>query len=131
VTLAEDSVVEETLRQLATAGVRLSMDDFGMGHSSLLYMQRFPVSSIKLDGSLTRAVLTNSITANVIRTITALGRSRNVKVVAEFVETAAQRGALVELGCDIFQGYFHSTPLSEQACLDHFRQHGQQAALHC
>lgn len=117
------SVVDETLRQLAEAGVRLSMDDFGMGHSSLLYMQRFPVSSIKLDGSLTRAVQTNGTTADVIRTITALGRLLNVKVVAEFVETAAQRCALIELGCDIFQGYFHSAPLSEQACLDHFKQH--------
>ncbi|MEW6341017.1 MAG: EAL domain-containing protein [Pseudomonadota bacterium] len=127
--IPDGEVVEETLRQLAAAGIRLSMDDFGMGHSSLLYMQRFPVSSIKLDGSLTRAVLANSTTADVIRTITALGRSRNVKVVAEFVETEAQRCALVELGCDIFQGYFHSAPLSEQACLDHFRQHARQAAL--
>jgi lactose/cellobiose-specific phosphotransferase system IIC component len=121
--IPEGQVVEETLRQLAEAGVRLSMDDFGMGHSSLLYMQRFPVSSIKLDGSLTRAVQTNGTTADVIRTITALGRLLNVKVVAEFVETAAQRCALIELGCDIFQGYFHSAPLSEQACLDHFKQH--------
>ncbi|SDI57146.1 PTS system, lactose/cellobiose family IIC component [Paraburkholderia steynii] len=121
-------VVDQTLRQLAAAGVRLSMDDFGMGHSSLLYMQRFPVSSIKLDGSLTRLVLTNSTTADVIRTITALGRSRKVKIVAEFVETTAQRCALVELGCDIFQGYFHSAPLPEQACLDHFTQHGLSAS---
>ncbi|MDN7176845.1 EAL domain-containing protein [Caballeronia sp. SEWSISQ10-4 2] len=121
--IPDGHVVDETLRQLAEAGVRLSMDDFGMGHSSLLYMQRFPVSSIKLDGSLTRAVQTNSTTADVIRTITALGRLLNVKVVAEFVETAAQRCALIELGCDIFQGYFHSAPLSEQACLDHFKQH--------
>lgn len=127
--IPDGAVVVETLRQLAVSGVRLSMDDFGMGHSSLQYMQRFPVSSIKLDGSLTRAVQTNSTTVDVIRTITALGRSRNVQVVAEFVETAEQRSALVELGCDIFQGYFHSAPLDEHDCLEYFKQHAQQSSL--
>lgn len=126
--IPDGPVVERTLKRLAELGVCLSMDDFGMGYSSLLYLQRFPVSSIKLDGSLTRAVLGSSVASDVIRTIAALGRSQKAKVVAEFVETAPQRQALIELGCDVFQGYFHSAPLSEQDCLGHFARHADQFA---
>jgi len=112
-----------TLRKLSELGVRLVMDDFGMGYSSLLYLRRFQVHSIKIDGSLTRDVLSNSINAEIIRSIVALGRSQKLVVVAEYVETLEQRLLLADLGCDIFQGHFHSPALPEQQCLAYFSQH--------
>jgi lactose/cellobiose-specific phosphotransferase system IIC component len=118
--LPDSQAVEQTLRRLAEMGLRLSMDDFGMGHSSLLYLRRFPVHSIKIDGSLTRDVLNNSINADIIRTIGALGQSQKVQVVAEYVETLEQREMLTNLGCDIFQGYYHSPALTEVQCLAYF-----------
>ena len=110
-------VVEENLAQIVAMGVSLAMDDFGMGYSSLLHMRRFRVHAIKIDGSLTRDVLSNPASGDIIRTIAALGRTRQVEVVAEFVETIEQRDALAALGCDVFQGYLYSPPLPAVACV--------------
>lgn len=120
--IQDSQLVNQTLQQLSDMKIHLAMDDFGMGYSSLLYLRRFPVHVIKIDGSLTRDVLSNSTNADIIRTIAALGYARKVDVVAEFVETLEQREALVELGCNIFQGYYHSPALSEEECLDYFSQ---------
>ena len=99
------------------------MDDFGMGYSSLLHLRRFRIHSIKIDGSLTRDVLSNKTNAEIIRAITSLGMSCQVEIVAEFIETLAQRDALAEMGCDVFQGYYHSPPLTESECLTYFGRH--------
>ena len=117
-------VVEQNLAQIVAMGVSLAMDDFGMGYSSLLHMRRFSIHAIKIDGSLTRDVLTNPTSSDIIRTIAALGRSRQVEVVAEFVETMEQRDALAALGCDIFQGYLYSPPLPAAACVEYLLANG-------
>jgi len=116
-------VVDAALRDLSGLGIRLAMDDFGMGYSSLLHLRRFRVHAIKIDGSLTRDILSNTASADIIRTIAALGRAQDIDVIAEFVETKAQRDLLGELGCDCFQGHFHSPALGEAECLDYFRIH--------
>ncbi len=118
--IPDNANTQSILQRITDKGFRLALDDFGMGYSSLLHLRRFKVDSIKIDGSITRDVLVNSINADIVRTITGLGRSQNVKVVAEYVETAEQRAALEEMQCDIFQGYFHSAPLSEAQCLVYF-----------
>lgn len=89
-------------------GVALSMDDFGMGHSSLIYLKEYDFNTVKLDGSLVREVLKNSSCSNIISSIVTLGKTLNYRVVAEFVETEEQRILLLELGCDLFQGYLYS-----------------------
>ncbi|WP_310347037.1 EAL domain-containing protein, partial [Rhodoferax saidenbachensis] len=89
--IPDSQAAELTLQKFAEIGVRLAMDDFGMGYSSLLYLRRFHVHSIKIDGSLTRDVLSNCTNADIIRTIVALGRSQKVEVIAEYVETLEQR----------------------------------------
>ncbi|MDY0743493.1 EAL domain-containing protein [Paucibacter sp. R3-3] len=99
---------EQTLQALQAMGVALSMDDFGMGCTSLLYMHRFRLHSIKLDGRLTREVLTNEVDRDIVRCIAGLGRAQHVHVIAEFVETAEQQALLQELGCDMFQGWHYS-----------------------
>ncbi len=120
VALPDGQAVDRVLGELERTGVRLAIDDFGMGSSSLLYLRRFEVHAIKIDGSLTRDLLDNPTNADIIRTIVMLGRSRNVQVVAEFVETVQQRRALEAMGCDVFQGWYHSAPLDEARCLDYF-----------
>lgn len=119
--IPESQIVDQTIAQLITTGVQLSMDDFGMGYSSLHYLRRFKVHAIKIDGSLTRDVLTNRTNADIIRTIAALGQAQQVRVIAEFVETTEQRELLAQMGCDTFQGYLHSRPLTEEQCLDYFK----------
>jgi EAL domain-containing protein (putative c-di-GMP-specific phosphodiesterase class I) len=120
VALPDGQVVDHVLGELEGTGVRLAIDDFGMGSSSLLYLRRFDVHAIKIDGSLTRDLLDNPTNADIIRTIVMLGRTRNVQVVAEFVETVQQRRALEAMGCDVFQGWYHSAPLDEARCLEYF-----------
>ncbi|MBK1685360.1 hypothetical protein CKO18_17550 [Rhodoferax fermentans] len=122
-TLATSPQADATLRKLSALGVHLSVDDFGMGSSSLLYMQRFEVSAIKIDGSLTRDVMSNSVSSDIIRSIGMLGKKQGVRVVAEFVETAAQRDKLAQLGCDEFQGYLYSPAISSKAFLVYWHQH--------
>jgi lactose/cellobiose-specific phosphotransferase system IIC component len=119
-------VVDAALRDLSELGIRLAMDDFGMGYTSLLHIRRFRVHAIKIDGSLTRDILSNTASADIIRTIAELGRAQDIDVIAEFVETQAQRDLLVELGCDCFQGHFHSPALGEAECLEYFRIHRQE-----
>ncbi|WP_245615339.1 EAL domain-containing protein [Curvibacter gracilis] len=99
---------DQTLHALQAMHVALSMDDFSMGCTSLLYMHRFRLHSIKLDGHLIRHVLSNEVDRDIVRCIASLGRAQRVHVIAEFVETAEQRALLQELGCDMFQGWYYS-----------------------
>lgn len=89
-------------------GVKLAMDDFGMGHSSLMYLKEYNFDTIKLDGSLVREIIPNSNCRSIISTIVSLGHTMNYHVVAEFVEEQEQREILHELGCDFFQGWLFS-----------------------
>lgn len=121
--IPDTSLTDLILQQLVETGVHLAMDDFGMGYSSLLYMRRFQVNAIKIDGSITRDVLVNHTNADIVRTICSLGKAQKVHVVAEYVETKEQREVLSEMGCDIFQGYYHSPPIAESDCQDYFQLH--------
>ncbi|WP_343731704.1 EAL domain-containing protein [Duganella sp.] len=128
--IAARPVVDRNLAQIVAMGVKLAMDDFGMGYSSLLHLRRFQVHAIKIDGSLTRDVLANPTSRDIIHSIAALGSSRQLEVVAEFVETAEQRDTLATLGCGVFQGYLYSQPLPADACADYLLRHGR-SALEC
>ena len=110
-------------------GFKLAMDDFGMGHTSLLHLRRFAIDVIKIDGSLTRDVLHSATNGDIIRAIAALGQARDIAIVAEFVETAAQKQALANLGCHVFQGYYYSPPLAEADCLAYCRRQPDEAEV--
>lgn len=100
--------IKGLIEAINALGIKLSMDDFGMGHSSLMYLKEYDFDTVKLDGSLVREVLGNMNCQNIISSITALGKTLNYKVVAEFVEQQDQKDVLLELGCDLFQGYLYS-----------------------
>lgn len=101
----------ETLLELQTLGIQLSMDDFGTGYSSLSYLNRFPIDTLKIDRSFTQSVDTDSEKLEIMRTVLMLARSLGMSAVAEGVETANQLAHLKELQCESGQGYFFSRPL--------------------
>ncbi|MEC4717584.1 EAL domain-containing protein [Noviherbaspirillum sp. CPCC 100848] len=105
----------QTLAQLKAMGVQLSVDDFGVGYSSLAYLRRFPVSVLKIDRSFVNGVGENHGDAEIVSAIIAMARSLRLKVVAEGVEHARQAEFLKEQGCDAAQGFYYSTPVPAEA----------------
>ncbi|MDY2789795.1 MAG: EAL domain-containing protein [Lachnospiraceae bacterium] len=110
--------VTNTMEHLQQKGHRFLIDDFGMGHTSMMYLQTNYFDIVKLDGSLTKDVLTNERNSNIIEAIVYLGQSLHFKIIAEYVETETQRDKLKELGCDAFQGYLYSKPIRLKELLE-------------
>ncbi len=102
----------DKLRALQQRGVRISVDDFGTGYSSLSYLQRLPIDVVKIDQSFVGQLGTSQDSRSIVRAILQVAHSLGKLVVAEGVETDAQRALLAELGCDIGQGYLWSRPLA-------------------
>jgi diguanylate cyclase (GGDEF)-like protein len=99
-----------TLRQLHKLGVQFAMDDFGIGYSSLSYLMSFPFSKIKIDRSFIAGLADNDKSQAIIRAIADLARNLKMQVIAEGVETTAQREQVKMLGCTDMQGYLFSQP---------------------
>ena len=105
------------LRRLKSLGVQIALDDFGTGYSSLSYVHSFPFDKIKIDQTFIGDLRHNRHSMAIVRAVIGLGHSLNMPVLAEGVETQAQRGVLIKEGCDEAQGYFFGRPLpiAEQA----------------
>jgi diguanylate cyclase (GGDEF)-like protein/PAS domain S-box-containing protein len=99
------------LRRLKALGVRISMDDFGSGYSSLSYLQAFPFDKIKIDRAFVINLGRTPQSAAIVRAVIDLGHALEMSIVAEGVETQEQLGFLAEEGCDAVQGYFIGKPL--------------------
>ena len=98
------------MNELKALGVGFSLDDFGTGYSSLAYLKQLPLDQLKIDRSFVRDLEVDASDAIIARSIVALGHALGLKIVAEGVETAAQRDALLSFGCDYLQGYYFSRP---------------------
>jgi diguanylate cyclase (GGDEF)-like protein len=99
------------LDRLSFMGVRLSLDDFGTGHSSLSYLQRLPVNEVKIDRSFVMNMATDENDATIVRATIELGRNLGLETVAEGVETPQIWNQLMALGCDMAQGYYLTRPV--------------------
>jgi diguanylate cyclase (GGDEF)-like protein len=102
--------VAAKMQELGSRGIRFSLDDFGTGYASLSYLKRLPLCQLKIDRSFVQDAWCNASDAAIARAVIALACSLGLEVVAEGVETAAQRDFLVSSGCTLFQGYLFGRP---------------------
>ena len=122
---------EETLRILSgfdAMGIGLAIDDFGTGYSNLAYLKRFPMHRLKIDRSFVADLTTDRNNAVIVEAIVGMAHKLGLQVVAEGVETVAQRNLLLHSGCDTMQGYWFSRPLAAEACTALLAEHCRLSA---
>jgi EAL domain-containing protein (putative c-di-GMP-specific phosphodiesterase class I) len=113
--------VAAKVRALRAAGISVAIDDFGTGYSALAYLQKFPVSTLKIDRSFVRD-LEGPMTNPIISAITGIARGFELDLVAEGVESLEQADALRALGCEVMQGYLFARPAPAAEVLGWLRQ---------
>ena len=102
---------QHTLKELKDLGIIITVDDFGIGYSSLNYLKRFPFHQLKIDKTFVRHVITDEQDTSIIKAIISMANSLHLRVVAEGVDTPTQLSLLKSLGCDFAQGFYISKPL--------------------
>ncbi|ODV13559.1 MAG: hypothetical protein ABT20_01790 [Rubrivivax sp. SCN 70-15] len=111
----------DALLRIKALGIRVAVDDFGTGHSSLAHLKRFPVDTLKIDRTFVRDLETDVDSREIVRAMLALAQSLHLQVVAEGVETEAQARLLGEMACPALQGFLFGRPVEPQAIGDRLR----------
>jgi EAL domain-containing protein (putative c-di-GMP-specific phosphodiesterase class I) len=112
--MEDSSSTKAVLKALKDMGVKLALDDFGTGYSSLSYLKRFPIDTVKIDRSFVHDLTTDSDDAGIVNAVISMGKSLNMNVIAEGVETKEQLVYLRERGCPEGQGFYFSEPVSTE-----------------
>ncbi|MGH8112785.1 MAG: putative bifunctional diguanylate cyclase/phosphodiesterase [Rhodanobacteraceae bacterium] len=113
--LGDFAAAAEKLRQLRALGIRISLDDFGTGYSSMTYLAQLPLDQLKIDQSFVAQVFQRSAPTVLIEAIIAMAHGCRLEVLAEGVETGAQKVFLQARGCDVFQGHLYARPMSVES----------------
>lgn len=114
--------VSKTLQKLENFGYKISIDDFGTGYSSLSYLKQLPLNKLKIDRSFIKDLPHDKDDQAISKAIIALGKTLNLEVLAEGVETEEQKAFLIKNKCDSMQGFLFARPLSAEALEATFRQ---------
>ncbi|HFL3510584.1 TPA: EAL domain-containing protein [Clostridioides difficile] len=122
IALSGSQIIIERINAIHNLGIKLIMDDFGMGHSSLIYLQNNNFDIVKLDGSLVKEILTNKRSSEIIMTIVNLSKNLDFDIVVEYVENIDQRDKLYGLGCEIYQGYYYSKAIPFEEFVEYANQ---------
>lgn len=115
--LIETAIIEQAdelldiLFDLQKTGVRISLDDFGIGYTSLGFLKKFPINSVKIDKSFISELISNNDSQAIVNAIVAMAKNLKIDIVAEGVETIEQKNYLQKINCNFAQGYFYSKPL--------------------
>jgi diguanylate cyclase (GGDEF)-like protein/PAS domain S-box-containing protein len=112
--LDTSATVRENLVRLRRAGIRLALDDFGVGFSSLAHLRDLPIHRLKIDRSFTVECMRDARTLTIVKAVIEMARALGIKITAEGVETQAQQNWMRQLGCDSAQGYLFSRPLTAE-----------------
>jgi diguanylate cyclase (GGDEF)-like protein len=124
------NTVLKKLDQLKKLGVQLALDDFGTGYSSLHYLSVFPIDYLKVDQSFVRPIKSADQEAVITKSIIQMAKGLNLRIVAEGVETNEQLLYVKKLGCDEYQGYFHSPPLTAEAFKRNYQKNEKLLKYH-
>lgn len=119
--LEPDDHTLKTLARFHDNGIRIAIDDFGMGHASLRYLRSFPISTIKIDRSFTMGD-EREVNSQIVKSVLELSTTLNVATIVEGVETREQLKRFTNMGYTTFQGYFFSRPLSREDCLSFIQE---------
>jgi diguanylate cyclase (GGDEF)-like protein/PAS domain S-box-containing protein len=113
--MLDPALTAEILLDLKNLGMSVAIDDFGVGHSSLNYLKRFPIDTLKIDQSFVKDITRGGSDGAIVSAVIAMGKALNIRVIAEGVETQEQLNFLKEHGCHEFQGYLFSRPMAASA----------------
>ncbi|PKY11280.1 hypothetical protein B1757_05705 [Acidithiobacillus marinus] len=129
-----NSALRERLEKLRTQGYKLVLDDFGTGYSSLSMLNQLPFSTLKIDQSFVRRMLSEHSTCALVKSIIAIGKALNLSIIAEGVETLEEEQFLLQSGVNITQGFFRGRPMAMDVLLKWLEDHPQgsikEQALH-
>ncbi|MGL4253185.1 MAG: PTS sugar transporter subunit IIC/EAL domain-containing protein [Fusobacteriaceae bacterium] len=117
--ISDDRITGKQLKEIENYGIKLAIDDFGQGYNPILYIQKYNIDIIKLDGSLIKNIAKDKTSRNIVKSMYSLCQDSGIIMVAEFVETMEQKEILDKLGNCIYQGYLFSKPLSGTDCLEY------------
>ena len=110
--MLDPNMTAEILLDLKNLGISVAIDDFGVGHSSLSYLKRFPIDTLKIDQSFVKDITRGGSDGAIVSAVIAMGKALNIRVIAEGVETQEQLNFLKEHGCHEFQGFLFSRPMA-------------------